>query len=57
MRKATAPPPAPAPQPEVDLLGGFDDGAFSTAVPAPAVNKALPAVSNNIAGLDGMSLF
>jgi epsin len=55
VRKATAPPPAPAPQPEVDLLGGFDDDAFSTPVPAPAVNKALPAVSNSIAGLDGMS--
>ncbi|PPQ65896.1 hypothetical protein CVT26_000916 [Gymnopilus dilepis] len=55
VRKATAPPPPqPAPQPVADLLGGLDDDAFSAPTPAagPAVNKALPAVSNAPVSLD-----
>lgn len=51
VRKTTAPPP-PAPVPVVDLLGDFDNDAPTA--PPPAVNKALPAVSNNpVASIDG----
>lgn len=51
---ATAPPPPPAP---VQNLLDFDDDAFGApvAAPAPASNKALPAVAP--VSLDGMRLF
>jgi hypothetical protein len=51
---AAAAPPPPPPQPLEDLLGGFDDFASAPpapvpapAVPAPAVNKALPSLDGS----------
>ncbi|KAF9568749.1 ENTH-domain-containing protein [Agrocybe pediades] len=52
VRRETAAAPAPPPAPAVNLLD-FDDDAFSAPAPtAPAVNKALPAVSNPAVSLD-----
>jgi epsin len=52
---APAPEPPKAKEPEVDLLGGLDDDAFSTAAPAVGggAEKALPVVSTSFGGLDG----
>lgn len=52
--QASAPPPAKAPEKVVDLLGFGDEDDYSSPVsaPAPAAEKALPALVSN--PLDGM---